>query len=121
MISFEEVGTMLNDIALNLPEDIYIYLNGGINLLPDTKLHAESRNNDLFILGEYHHEKYLGRYINVYYGSFIRVYGHLSHEQQCEKLRGILGHEFVHHLESMAGERDLEIKDAWEIARYKQR
>ena len=30
-------------------------------------------------------------------------------------------HEFRHHLESLAGERDLEIEDEIEISRYKYR
>lgn len=35
-----------------------------------------------------------------------------------EKLTHTLKHEFIHHLESMAGERGLEIKDAEYLADY---
>ena len=41
--------------------------------------------------------------------------------RQKEELRNVLIHEFTHHLESLVGERDLEIEDARELAKYKQR
>ena len=122
MISFEEVGFMLDHIADALPEGFYRELNGGIVLLPEEKLHpASAGRTDLYILGEYHHEPGgLGRYIAIYYGSFIRAHGYLSTEQQQETLRHILVHEFTHHLESLAGERGLEIQDAKDLAKYKE-
>lgn len=128
-ISFEEVGLMLDDIAEEIPKDFYRELNGGVFLLPDTKRHPESMGginiNDLYILGEYHNDRKglggLGRYIVIYYGSFIRLYAGLMPEQQKDELRRVLIHEFTHHLESLAGERGLEIKDAQQIEKYKQR
>jgi len=121
MLSFEEIGAMLDDIADELPEDFYRELNGGINLLPDIKKHPESKNDgSLYILGEYHREsRGLGRYINIYYGSFTAVNGYRPAEQQKSELRRILLHEFTHHLESMAGERGLEIKDKIMLEKYK--
>ncbi|MDR1754967.1 MAG: hypothetical protein LBR74_08745, partial [Eubacterium sp.] len=66
------------------------------------------------------HEPYgLGRYINIYYGSFVRARGYLDAEGQKAELRRILRHEFTHHLESLAGEKGLEIKDRIEIEKYK--
>jgi hypothetical protein len=50
----------------------------------------------------------LGRYIAIYYGSFLRVYGHLGREELKDELKKTLKHEFLHHLEAMAGARDLE-------------
>ena len=54
-------------------------------------------------------------------GSFAQVYGHLPKEDLAKRLRKVLLHEFRHHLESLAGERDLEIEDAIEIAEYRER
>lgn len=121
MITFDEVGAMLDDIAGELPPDLYKELNGGINLLPDAKVHPESnKRDDLYILGEYYNEPQgLGRYIVIYFGSFISLYGHLKHENQKRELRRILLHEFTHHLESLAGERELEIKDVDNLLKYK--
>ncbi|HBH13017.1 MAG: Uncharacterized protein XD91_1588 [Clostridiales bacterium 38_11] len=121
MITLDEMETMLNDIAENLPKEIFKGLNGGIVLLPESKENPIGRHNDLYILGEYHGGGVLGRYITIYYGSFIRVFGHINKESTREKLAHTLKHEFVHHLESMAGERDLEIEDAEFISDYLKR
>jgi len=126
MITFDEVGAMLDEIAEGIPQDFYRELNGGIVLLPETKRHRDgNKTGNLFILGEYHNDRKgmggLGRYIAVYYGSFIRLYARLPQELQREELRRVLIHEFTHHIESLAGERGLEIKDAVELENYRRR
>ena len=123
MISYDEVGMMLDEVAREMPEDLYIELNGGVILLPDIKIHPESSGtNNLYILGEYHNQPLgLGRYITIYYGSFIRVYGYSTPERQKDELRRVVYHEFQHHLESLAGDRSLEVQDAIDIAKYKRR
>ena len=121
MTSFDDIGTIIDDIADELPEEFYIDLNGGINLLPDIKIHPDSNERgNLFIMGEYHYQpRGLGRYINIYYGSFMQVYAYLKPVEQKEKLRKILLHEFTHHLESLGGERTLAIRDYYELMKYK--
>lgn len=121
MISIDEAETMLNEIAEELPKEFFRYLNGGILLLPDVKLHPESKEGGLYIMGEYHNEHGLGRYIVIYYGSFERIFGYLSQEAFRDKLKEVLIHEFTHHLESLAGERELEIKDAIFMEKYRRR
>ena len=118
MVSIEETEIMLNEIAEELPIEFYEKLNGGILVLPEEKLHPKNQNNDLYILGEYHYTHNMGRYIVIYYGSFMHVHGQLNREQFREKLRQVLVHEFTHHLESLAGERNLEAKDAQNIRKY---
>lgn len=118
MISIDEMEVMLDELAAELPEEFYSELNGGIILLPQAKLHPESRANDLYTMGEYYRDGSLGRYIALYYGSFLRVYGSLSEEQLKAQLRQTLRHEFRHHLESLAGERGLEIEDDQYIEQY---
>jgi predicted Zn-dependent protease with MMP-like domain len=118
MISIDEMEEMLDAIAMELPQEFYKDLNGGIILLPQIKLHSKSKGNDLYILGEYNCDKNLGRFISIYYGSFSQVYGYLSKDQLNEQLKSTIKHEFTHHLESLAGERSLEIKDAQDIAEY---
>ncbi|PLX32389.1 MAG: hypothetical protein C0604_05300, partial [Clostridiales bacterium] len=112
MVSLQEMEIMLKDIAAEFPDRLFEELNGGILLLPDTKMNPAGIDNDLFILGEYHRGGNMGRYISIYYGSFMKVYGRLGREALLEKLVHTLKHEFTHHLESLAGERDLEIEDA---------
>jgi hypothetical protein len=118
MISIKETEKMLDELAGELPEAFYSRLNGGIMLLPDVKKSAVEGADGLYILGEYHVNGPLGRYIIIYYGSFIRVHGYLDKEAFKNRLRKTLRHEFRHHMESLAGERGLEIEDAKFINDY---
>ncbi len=118
MVTIEEMQLILDELASDLPEQIYEGLNGGIVLLPEAKPSPVSQHNDLYILGEYHVAGVMGRYIAIYYGSFIQLFGHLKIESLREKLDHTLKHEFTHHLESRAGERGLEIEDAKYIENY---
>ena len=121
MQSFEEVGKALDELAEEIPEELFRELNGGIILLPDIRYHQASKDaNPLLIVGEYRHEfRRLGRYIVIYYGSFIQCYGMLSPERQREELRRVLLHEFTHHLQSLGGTRGLEIEDDQRLLRYR--
>jgi predicted Zn-dependent protease with MMP-like domain len=121
MISIEEMEEMLDDIAAEMPQDIYRDLNGGIILLPEAKLNNISGSNDLYIMGEYHNGGNMGRYIIIYYGSFFHIYGLLGKESLKDKLKHTLKHELTHHIESLAGNRDLEIKDAQFLTEYLKR
>lgn len=117
MVTFEECGELLDDIADSVPEPLYRKLNGGIILLPDKKLHPKAVDNDLFILGEYRRDC-LGRYIVIFYGSIMRVYGHYTKEQLKVKLKEILLHEIRHHNEFLAGYKDLVLYDEDRINEY---
>lgn len=121
MVSFEEFQDMMEEIVQTFPEDFFRELNGGVFARRYPKYHPESVDHDLFIMGEYSRQYHLGRFIVIYYGSFMQVYGHLSKEELRRPLRKVLLHEFRHHLESLAGEYDLEIEDAIEIAQYRER
>ncbi len=121
MISLEEMQIMLDEIANEFPQELFVKLNGGIILLPQEKRNTRIERSSLFILGEYYGGGNMGRYIAIYYGSFKRVFGHLSTEHFKTQLTKTLKHEFTHHLESLAGEKDLEIKDAKFIRDYLKR
>lgn len=119
--SIEEVNDILNEIAEKLPKVFFENLNEGIVLLPKYKLHPKSRDVDkLYVMGEYSRSM-TGRNIKIYYGSFKRVYKYESKEIIYEKLKETLLHEFTHHLESLAGERGLEIKDKTSLDKYQKR
>lgn len=121
MITIDEVTTMLDELAEELPQEFYKKLNGGILLLPEIKLHPQNTANDLYIMGQYHYSYTMGRYIVIYYGSFEKLYGNLSRDLLKEKLKHTLIHEFTHHIESLAGEKGLEIKDAHKLKEYKEK
>lgn len=85
MITFDECGAMLDEIADSMPYELYRDLNGGISLLPQLKVHPKALNNDLFILGEYIRNS-IGNAIVFYYGSINRVYGSLDNEAYRKNL-----------------------------------
>lgn len=117
MITFEECGQMLDEIADSMPYELYRDLNGGISLLPQLKVHPMAVNNDLFILGEYIRNS-LGNAIVFYYGSIVRVYGYLDKESLYKQLVKILHHEVRHHNEYLAGCDDLGVFDRNQIEDY---
>ena len=121
MISIDEMETMLDEIAQELPKELFRELNGGVVLLPGIKMNDHSVANDLYIMGEYHRSAAMGRYIAIYYGSFVRVHGHLPKDRIKAQLKKTLQHEFTHHLESLSGTRDLEIEDERQIDEYLRR
>ena len=103
MLSFEEAGKVLDEAVEALPEGIFDDLNGGVNLLPDEKRGEDGR----LILGLYHNDA-MGRWVEIFYGSFLRVFPEATDEAFAEELRKTLRHELTHHVESKAGDRTLE-------------
>ena len=120
-MTIDEMQDILDGLAEELPFAFYEGLNGGILLLPEVKYSDYAKNKDLCILGEYCRNHAMGRYIVIYYGSFIRTFGHLPKEVMRAELRKTLRHEFTHHIEGLAGERGLEKKDADYLRDYLQR
>ncbi len=115
MITIAQMQDMLDDIAAELPQELYKELNGGILLLPEAKKHE--KGGDIYILGEYYRGGPMGRYIVIYYRSFLKVHGHLGEKQFKKELRATVRHELRHHIESLAGSDDLERIDEENIAR----
>ncbi|MDR1001727.1 MAG: metallopeptidase family protein [Oscillospiraceae bacterium] len=121
MVSIEEFEMIADEIANSIPEEFYRRLNGGILVSESEKLHPKSLPfAPLYIMGEYSYSRDLGRMITIYYGSFSAVYGYLTPEDLKKEIRRTLLHEFTHHLESLSGLSDLEVKDKIELEQYKQ-
>ncbi len=117
MFTIDETNEMLNDIADEIPLDLYRELSGGIILLPQAKIHPQAINNDLYIMGEYCISS-IGKCIKIYYGSFQRIYRHLNKENYYKQLKRVLVHEIRHHNETLAGCKDLILYDKQEINKY---
>ena len=115
MMTIDEMQDVLDELAEELPQAFYKELNGGILLLPEVKESEYSGKGagtgGLYTLGEYHHGGAMGNYIKIYYGSFEQLFGHLSDEDMTSELRHTLRHEFRHHIETMAGDKDLVKED----------
>lgn len=118
MLTIQEVNEILNELVDELPTEVFTDLSGGISLVPERKVNPQGRSEDLLIMGEYRCDQ-MGKRIVIYYGSFVSVLGECPFEMWKDRLRQVLRHEFVHHLEIMAGEHGLEAWDRKQIERYK--
>jgi len=117
LYTIEEINEMLDEIAAELPEEVFRELNGGVSLLVETKKSSKDPDGGLYTLGEYRRDQ-MGRYIVLYYGSLCAVHGNSSEKKMRKHLRDVLTHELTHHLESLAGDRSLEIEDAKNMHNY---
>ena len=117
MFSINEINEILDEIAGELPDEVFTELNGGVSLLHETKLSANDPDGGLYTLGEYRRDQ-MGRYIVLYYGSICAVHGRDSREKMKKNLKNLLAHELTHHLESLAGARDLETEDEMDLDDY---
>ena len=118
MMSIDAMQELLEEIAAELPDVFFAELNGGILLLEDTVPAPEALDEDLYTMGEYCEDPLMGSYIVLYYGSFAEICQDMTEEEIREEIRATLLHEFTHHLESLAGERGLELEDERELAAY---
>lgn len=117
-MGIDTMQEVLDELAEELPEVFFKELNGGIILLPEARESEYSQRKDLYTLGTYHRGGGMGNYIAIYYGSFERLFSHLSDDALKKELRKTLRHEFRHHLENLAGEKGLEVEDANFIRGY---
>ena len=99
MVSFEEAGRMLDEAAEALPQEIFEGLNGGVNLLPARK----TDQNGLLVMGTYNVNQ-MGRYVEIYYGSFRAAHGQAGPDKWRRELTRTLKPELTHHIESLAGD-----------------
>ena len=120
MMTIDQVNDLLDDMADSFPEALFDGLNGGINLLEEARPDPEFPPGEMYILGEYCNDQ-MGRYINLYYGSFAALarIEHWTDQDWEEELYDTLAHEFTHHIEGLAGERGLEIKDELYLDSYR--
>ena len=120
MLTIDEVNDLLDDMADSFPEALFDGLNGGVNLLEEAVPDEEFPEGELYILGEYC-EDALGRYINLYYGSFAALAEREAWDRQTweDELYTTLSHELTHHMESRGGLHALDDRDAEEMARWR--
>ena len=71
-MSFCQTGELLDALADRFPQALFDGLNGGVSLLEDTVPDPDFPPGEMYILGEYC-DGLLGRYINLYYGSFAAL------------------------------------------------
>lgn len=112
-LTIDEVNDILDQAYEEFPEVLFQGLNGGILLLEESKPDPDA-GEDVYIMGEYCRDE-MGRYINIYYGSFAALFFDEPRSVWEEELRITLRHELTHHVEGLAGDRSLEYKDSAQL------
>ena len=122
VLSFDQAGELLDEMYEEFPEVLFRELNGGVCLLPDTRTDPDLPGEPTYIMGEYCTEPLLGCFINLYYGSFAALAAeeNWSEEDWEEELAITLSHELTHHVEGLAGLRDLDLRDAMEMEEWRE-
>ena len=100
MISVEEYGKIISELIDELPEPFFRKLSGGVIVSEASAVPEYAVDDDLYTLGQYQVSSGM-RQIIMYKGSFDRVYPRADAAEAREVLRGVLRHEFRHHLESL--------------------
>lgn len=102
MITIDEFNAIVSELLDELPEEFFRELCGGVIVSEGLAVPDYARGNDLYTMGVY--KVFSGvRQIIVFKGSFDRVYPQADAEEARVLLRGILRHEFRHHLEFLGG------------------
>ena len=121
MLTIDEVNGLLDEMAEGFPAALFDGLNGGVHLREEAVPDAEFPKGERYILGEYC-EDALGRYINLYYGSFAALAEREDWDRQTweDELYTTLSHELTHHMESRGGLHALDDRDAEELERWRE-
>ena len=120
MISIEEYRSIISELLDELPEEFFRGLNGGVLVSEALVIPDYARNNDLYTMGQYQVSSGI-RQIVLFKGSFDRAHPQADASEAKTLLRGILRHEFRHHMESMGGihnSSSLEAEDEREKRAY---
>lgn len=121
VLSFEQAGDLLDTLAESFPEALFDGLNGGVNFQEEAVPDQEFPKGQVYILGEYC-DDLLGRYINLYYGSFAAMAENedWTEEDWKQELQQTLSHELTHHMEGRSGLHALDDKDEAEMAAWQE-
>ena len=121
LLTIDQVNDLLDGMAESFPEALFDGLNGGVNLLEEALPDPEFPAGEMYILGEYC-DDLLGRYINLYYGSFSALAEQEDWDRQTweDELRTTLSHELTHHMEARGGLHALDDRDAEELAAWRE-
>lgn len=119
-MTFDKAAQLLDEMAETFPPVFFTELNGGIILEEGEKWDPAFPPREIFFMGEYIQDGYLGRSIALYYGSFLATARSEEWDEETwrDELYTTLAHEFTHHMESLANEHGLDDKDEADMLRY---
>ena len=102
MITTEQYNHIITELLDELPEEFFRELSGGVIVSEAMVIPDYAQDNDLYTMGQY--QIYSGiRQIVMFRGSFNSAHPNVDLFEAKNLLRGILRHEFRHHLEFLAG------------------
>ncbi len=120
MIGIEEFKEIISELLDELPEAFFRNLTGGVIVSEAVMVPDYAQGNDLYTMGQY--QSFSGvRQVIIYKGSFDRVYPCASPDEARVIMRGVIRHEFRHHMEFLGGihdETSLEAEDQREKQKY---
>lgn len=111
MLTYQQMGDRLEEIAGEFPDAFFEGLDGGIQLEEKAMPDPAFPTGEMYIMGEYCHDL-LGRYIVLYYGSFAALLKDEEEDVWLDEIFLTLAHEFTHHLEDTAMLHALDDADA---------
>ncbi len=118
MLDMETFRDIVSDLLDELPLEFFKDLTGGVIVSEDCMVPDYAKADDITTMGTY--AVYQGgRQITVYKGSFDMAYPNATEEEMKNLLRGVIRHEFRHHLEHLGGVRNSKSLEA-EDERQKQ-
>jgi len=120
IFGFDEVGEWLDEMAEEFPPVFFTDLNGGILLQEEEKPDPLFPPGEMYIMGEYLQDPYMGNSIQLYYGSFVAFAEKEDWDRKLweDELYTTLAHELTHHVEGLANAHGLEDKDREELLLY---
>ena len=102
MITTEQYNHIITELLDELPEEFFRELSGDVIVSEAMVIPDYAQGNDLYTMGQY--QIYSGiRQIVMFRGSFNSAHPNVDLFEAKNLLRGILRHEFRHHLEFLAG------------------
>ena len=102
MLSIADYKKIVSELLDELPAEFFRELSGGVIVSEAAVIPDYAHGNDLYIMGLY--KVFSGvRQIILYKGSFDQVHPRADAEEARQILRGVLRHEFRHHLEYLGG------------------
>lgn len=118
--TFDQVAELLDEMAETFPPAFFEELNGGILLQEEVKDDPLFAPGEVLFMGEYIQDPYLGRFIYIYYGSFLETAREEDWDEETwrKELYTTLAHEFTHHVEGLANAHSLDDRDEEDMLRY---
>ena len=112
-LTFDQAAELLDEMAEQFPPVFFDELNGGILLEEEAKCDPMFPEGEVYFMGEYIQDGYLGNSIQLYYGSFLA-------SARKEELYTTLAHELTHHVEHLANAHGLDDKDEEQLLQLMQ-